>query len=421
MRIRATFPFPCWVTGPTAESLSPTFRFSSRNCVVSGSFVGEEPLALPEPGDKDPWFRKVHSLSVEIDEAGTDLVTRVVAADGPEAIVGSLLKSANRIIRSLRNFGLVTHVREFRSEEVASDLGLDLLSVETSPDGTTWTRLRQPPEDLGAFLAGRTLLRREHLGEFKIKDLDEVQEAIEDDLAGGPERTFLANALEHLRRGDLRVAVVESVICLEILLGQLLPRLLEAASVPGDVLTKEITLFYRVKMLLPLLLPSEAASADLPVVLKTISWRNKIAHQSGYLPDGVPEKKIREGITSVVLLSQKLAHKRDSLEKAPTLKRLGQEIAAKFSVREPTIEWALRHLYTVKCPFFLDEAPGADRLSEISDAVVDGLTHIDPRCRPENDVFIYFSKFGTEIATWQGGRFHVINATPRDPFGGANV
>jgi hypothetical protein len=274
---------------------------------------------------------------------------------------------------------------------------------------------------LGAFVASRTLFRRDHLGEFEIKNLSDLQEAIEDDLAGGPERTFLANALEHLRRGDLRVAVVESVICLEILLGQLLPRLLEAASVPGDVLTKEITLFYRVKMLLPLLLPSEAASADLSAVLKTISWRNKIAHQSGYLPDGVPDQKIREGITAVVLLSHKLAHKRDSLERAPKLRQLGQEIAVKFSVREPTIEWTLGHTYTAKFPFFFDAAPGADRLAEISDAVVHGLTQIDPRCRPEKDVFVFFSKFGTEIATWQGGRFHLIDTPPRNPFGEANA
>jgi hypothetical protein len=359
-------------------------------------------------------------LSLEIDEAGTDLVTRVVASGEPERIVGSLLKPANRIIRSLRNFGLVTHVREFRPEEVASDLGLDLLSVETSPDGITWTRLRQAPLDLGAFFAGRTLLRREHLGKFNVEDVSEVQEAIENDLTGGPERTFLANAFEHLRRGDLRVAVVESVICLEILLGQLLPQLLEAASVPGDVLTKEITLFHRVKMLLPLLLPSEAASADLPAVLKTIRWRNKIAHQSGYVPDGVPEQEIRDGIAAVVLLARKLAHKRDSFGHAPRLRQLGQEIAVKFTVREPTIEWELRHRYTVKFPFFLDEVPRTDRLVEISDAIIEGLTHIDPRCRPETDVFIWFSKFGAEIATWQGGRFHVIDATPRDPFGGAN-
>jgi hypothetical protein len=75
----------------------------------------------------------------------------------------------------------------------------------------------------------------------------------------------------------------------------------------------------------------------------------------------------------------------------------------------------------VKFPFFLDEAPSADRLTEIAAALVDGLIHIDPRCRPEKDVFIWFSKFRTEIATWQGGRFHVIDTTPKNPFGGANA
>jgi hypothetical protein len=81
------------------------------------------------------------------------------------------------------------------------------------------------------------LLRREYLGRFQIANLSEVQEAIEDNLAAGPERVFLANALEYLRIGDLRVAVVESIICLEILLGQLLPELLAASSVASDSLT----------------------------------------------------------------------------------------------------------------------------------------------------------------------------------------
>jgi hypothetical protein len=138
-------------------------------------------------------------------------------------------------------------------------------------------------------------------------------------------------------------------------------------------------------------------------------------------PESVPEQKIREGITAVVLLSHKLAHKRDSLERTPRLRQLGQEIAVKFSVREPAIEWTSGHMCTAKFPFFFDEAPGADRLAEISDAVVHGLAEIDPRCRPEKDVFVFFSKFGIEIATWQGGRFHMIETPPRNPFGGANA
>lgn len=174
------------------------------------------------------------------------------------------------------------------------------------------------------------------------------------------------------------------------------------------------------KMLLPLLLPTEATSADLAAVLKTIGWRNKIAHQSGYLPDGVPETTIREGITAVVLLSQSLARKRDSLDREPALQRLSQDIAARCAVRAPRIEWTPRHSYTVRLSFFLDAAPAMDRLAEISHAVVDGLTQLDPRCRPDADVFIFFSKFATEIATWQRGRFHEIPDAPPNPFAGGN-
>ena len=63
-----------------------------------------------------------------------------------------------------------------------------------------------------------------------------------------------------------------------------------------------------------------------------------------------------------------------------------------------------------------------DRLREISQAIVDGLTQLDPRCHPDNDVFVFFSKFGTdEIATWQGGRFHEVPGAAPNPLGGGNA
>ena len=183
MRIRATVPFLCYVTGATADALSPSFRFGSRNCVVTASLQGEDPLALPAPADEDPWFRKVHSLSIEIDEVETDLVTRVVTSNDPEGIIGCLLKPANRVIRAVRNFGLVTHVREYRISEFSGDHWLDLLSVKTSVDGATWTRLREPPDDLVELLARRSLLRREHLGSFKVANFCQLGSAAFDPIA----------------------------------------------------------------------------------------------------------------------------------------------------------------------------------------------------------------------------------------------
>lgn len=91
MQIRATIPFSCYVTSATAEALSPSFRFASRNCIVTGSLRGDDPIALTQPGDEDPWFRKVHSLSAEIDEHASDLVTRVVESKASERIIECLL------------------------------------------------------------------------------------------------------------------------------------------------------------------------------------------------------------------------------------------------------------------------------------------------------------------------------------------
>lgn len=378
------------------------------------SLKGEEPIALADPKGYDPWFRRVHNLLIEVDEGQSDVVTRIVASDDAEVIIGSLLKPTNRVIKSIRNFGLVTNLRELKLSDVGTDRWLDLFSVQTSTDGTDWTRLREPPDDLAELLASRALLRQENFGQFQIAKLSEVQEAIEDNLDAGPERIFLANALEHLRRGDLRVAVVETVICLEILLAQLLPKLLEKRSVDGETLTKDITLYYRVKMLLPLLLPKEANESDLSAVLKTISWRNKVAHQSGYLPEGVPEQTIRDGISATLLLAHKLANKRDSIQREPGLRQLADELATEFGIRSPSIEWRTGHSYIVQFQFVLDPVPTMGRLEEISRGVIDRLMALDPRCKPETDVFIFFSKILGEVATWQRGRFAEVRTRTHD-------
>ena len=407
MRIRATIPFSCHVTGPTADALSPAFEFRSRGCQVSASFLGDNAIELAQPIEGPPWFRKVRALVVEIEEGEADMVTRAVTTNEAGPILAFVLKPANRVIRAIRNFGLVTHVREYRAEEFGADYWLDLLGVETSVDGVTWTRLREPPDDLVELLARQSMLRREHIGQFNATDLADIREAIEDNLRAGPERVFLANALEYLRTGELRVAVVESVICLEMLLGDLLPQLLTARGITRDALP-ELTLSFRVKLLMPLLLSTDdLADVDLAVVAQTITWRNKVAHE-GNLPQGTPEEAVRRGISAVVHLSHRLARKRDAMKREPGLRTLAQKIRADFQVREPTIQWGVRHMFTVTFPFFFDQPPPMPRLAEIAQAVVDGLAELDTRCQPPSDVFIFFTLFGKEIATWQRGQFIVI-------------
>src|SRR5206468_3398356 len=116
-----------------------------------------------------------------------------------------------------------------------------------------------PMRDLQDMLTDRFLLFQENIGELNINDWTLVEEAIQDDLKAGPEKEFYTNALEHSRVGNLRLAVVESVISLEILLAQWLHQVLPTRGVRkvNDLLKPQLDLFTRVNLLLPMLLRTD--------------------------------------------------------------------------------------------------------------------------------------------------------------------
>jgi hypothetical protein len=126
------------------------------------------------------------------------------------------------------------------------------------------------------------------------------------------------------------------------------------------------------------------------------------------LPQNVTDAAVRQGISAVVDLSQRLALKRDAIKRAPGLKALAEQIRTDFGSREPTITWSPRHCFTVHFTYWFDAMPAMNQLPVIAQAVIAGLAQLEPRCMPATDVFIFFSRFGQDVATWQGGQFIVI-------------
>ncbi|MBI1951433.1 MAG: hypothetical protein HYS34_08740 [Acidobacteria bacterium] len=108
----------------------------------------------------------------------------------------------------------------------ANDCGLKPLGryrVAVSSDGTTWDKVVESWPDFGAALH---LLSRfppvfgfSHHGEIKMAFWTDVSEALEDLRdPPPPEQEFLMNATAHRRDKNYRLAVMESVISLEIVL-----------------------------------------------------------------------------------------------------------------------------------------------------------------------------------------------------------
>jgi len=188
------------------------------------------------------------------------------------------------------------------------------------------------------------------LGEFWEGSFEAVKEAIEDNTDPHPELEFTTNAIEHVRRSNLRFAVLESVIGLEIVLARFLASYMKfRKGIPKSriraFLSPELGLTARVGGLLDLVLTADQMKKfSLDRVLSTIKLRNSIVHRTGRLLQGVPADTVREGINSVVGLTTLLAAEAETIEAEPEMKGIADELALRIrDLPRPSVKYLGSH------------------------------------------------------------------------------
>jgi hypothetical protein len=413
MKVRATVPFRAYLKGQDPDSLSPSMEFTHKGMQVQLEFSADDVLQLP--GELSEYFRRLHGLRLLM--TGDEKLQQLASAENGWPLLNLIVRVANRVALAIRNFGRVAHVAPLRVSEAETDRWLRALHIETSDDGQEWKPVRAT-ESLEEMLADRLLLARENIGEMNVSEWAEVEEAVQDDLKAGPEQEFLTNAIEHLRVDNLRLAVVESVICLEIVLTEWLNKVLPNRGIPParvkELLRPQLDLSTRIGLLLPLLASSaELASIKQDDVVRTIKFRNDIAHRLGNLPDGVDQGMVREGVRAVLVLALRLADNRDRLRRSPELEGIAREVAAAHGVPVPKINVIGRHDYTVGFEFPLDkDFPGDGVLTAVATDLTGRMVQYDARFQPAEKVWIVFKQPTEVIAVWVAGELKKTGKKP---------
>jgi hypothetical protein len=419
MKLRATIPLSAYVTAEHPDDLSPTTAFAFRDVQVHVEFLGDPSLELPGPPGSH--FTRLRGMRIEL--TGGERLQTLLSPEKGEALLKVLVKVTNRILSAIRNFGTVAHVQPIKVD-ADTDAWLRALGVESSDDDQTWSPVRVAPS-FETLLMDRFLLFQEKVGELNVQNWGLVEEAIQDDLKAGPEREFYVNALEHSRVGNLRLAVVESVICLEIVLTQWLHVILPQRGVVKvkDMLRPQLDLNTRLKLLLPLLLEKDLPpSINLDDVARNVGFRNKVVHDSGNLPD-VATDLIRSGVSATLQLARWLAVHRDRLVRQSELDNLGEAIGTAFGLPKPKVYQVDRHDYSVFFDFpFPGELPNDERLEAIAHGVHEKVAGFDPRYRPGRMPAVPSVSFGQlnqTISVWLDGKLRRV-AKPK-PTGLLNI
>lgn len=427
MRIRLSIPLDVYLTAASLDQLSPSLSFVHEGCTVNLSLKGESPLAHEgaEVTAAEKHFRRIRAIELTLQDQGDGPLTTAVTSDDRPTLVKLLTRAVNRVLRSVRNFGTLTNVREVRtSDEAPNNVLLDW-GVAFSNDGDTWSSfVKEDGLTLADMLAKRMVadLRRRTLSQptasFAAGAWPEITEAIQDNVSPAPEREFLTNSIEHLRVGNLRLAVLEAVVCLEIVVSQFLRAHFElnrgwSKSRLGKYLNPDISLATRVGLLLEMLLSEEDLKAiDGESVRAGIAWRNKAVHETGHLPPDVPEKDVRRVISAVLGLALRLGQKRDALLATPENREVARLIAEKHGIAPPAITVLSGRIRAVRFRFFQLPFPNEGAMGAIAVDLAQEFAARDNRFQPNDHLHVWFEQFMTPVALWTGGKLSAITKPP---------
>jgi len=423
MKLKLKIPLYFYLSGPTEQSLEVETSFEHDDVKVNLRFVGENPLTFPKGSDDSKVFRhvKVAEFVLEDTDPLQSRLAKIVTTEPDYVqILKFLLPIVNIVLRSIRNWGFVAFVTELNPRDDDARKYIQRWDVQSSEDGENWQAVVKPETGLlGALLSG--FLNDERAGNLYVRNWSEIEEAIQDNLETPPEQEFLVNSIEHLNLRNFRLALIEAVICLEIVLTQFLRVYLSinkklSQNRIGDFLTTQFSLTPRVSGLLDLILsPDDLKEINIDSVRAAIKWRNHVIHETGNLPQGVPEMELRRKISDVLALAALLGSKRDQIKSSPELQQIGNQFSQKFSIPVPTISHFGRHRILIDFYFILQtELPS--ELETVLKSVADDASSIfatkDSRFNAAEHLHIRFLVFPQKVkARWRNGTVEVVESS----------
>lgn len=423
MKVSFKYPLDLYVVGPSRESLDlkTSFlqepRYSVKLCLE-----GQEPLELKEGPPETKFFRRITVLAFEIECTSAELSElerfKLLVKDNKkrQELLNMLVEVINRALNNIRNFGTVTHIREVYPREDEVEVYLRHWQVKFSENDGEYQDILPMPKGLLSLLLLPSPPAARATPELRTSSWPDIEEAIQDNLKPSPEQEFLTNTIEFLRTGNLRMALLESIICLEIVLTQYLRAFLviDKKMPPNRInekfLTPRLELSTRLAGLLDLTLYSDdLKKIDIQKVLEAVKWRNHIVHRTGNFPPQLKENDLRERISSVITLTLLLAERRDQIQAQPELQEISKKISQDNDIPLPTIWLIRKHIIYVEIQFFSSPIPNKSVLEKVIHDLSEELKNRDQKFEPDNHLYVRFVQFPKKtIARWRRGTLEVI-------------
>jgi len=342
------------------KSFNTEVNFIHKKFKINMWFEGEK-ITKNKRGseNKTLYIKKCNSLNFIVEDDNLNTLNNFIQSKNTKKIIELLISAGDRCIRVIRNYGPVYNLHELNLD-LEGNLKYILAGFEIKKKNNInkWKPLYEINEQ-EEFINAMVFIKTEpdYYSSFSFSELDmsrweEIKEVIKENLSIPPEKEFTVNALEHTKKNNLRSAIVESIIGLEIILTKYLKSYLIRQNIPKiridkKFLTPDLGLMARVSVMLDLSIkkqfnnifmyskPEEQFEdfVNIDDILNVVKWRNNIIHKTGNIPKNVSRINIKDGINKVLLLVNLLATFNRHLE----ISNLIKDVVEKYKINEPIL------------------------------------------------------------------------------------
>ena len=300
-------------------SISINFNYKNYNCFLK--LISAKDIEENIKKEKISYIRRYHAISIMIEDSSKDTIEKFVKGRSMVQMLKLINLISNRCLLVFRNYGYLTKVKEFFLQLDSKDteqLKSFFMMLETKISKKYNNEYEKILEYWGfkidfAEELSRSWLQKSYFNIFDEEYLDynnwlDIKDALENNLEITEERYFSVNSLEHISNNNIRLAVIETVISLEIAVNKYLKDYLKFRNIPddriGNLINSKTGIHSMVSVLLDLSIEEEVMEAiKIDEVLKLITLRNKIIHENKKIPkESSKQKEIFGQIASTRVL-----------------------------------------------------------------------------------------------------------------------
>lgn len=318
----------------------------------------------------------------------------------------------NNVIKSLRQFSEATYLNPINLKEKFLNVDLDNISLRVEKgDGKYYKPYKQPT--LQEALLNNWQYQKESY--IYKNSLPLALEALEDNLPNSIETELKVRAYEYLD-SDVRSALLESIMCLEVVVSQYLRNYLSDKypnlSKKGldNFLSPQLGLTQRVSVLLKMTVhKSYLDKIRIDKVLYAVKARNKIIHK-GLLDVEGTYSEIKEAIREVLKLCDSLIMANMQIDYTPLKKAILSEFKKKFGNIWLSLWIYNNHNILAQVTLFFSDKKDKDSLVKMVNQLKDSIKEVEKRFNEKEHLTVIFKGFlkGEEYGIWKGGDFLTV-------------